>query len=116
MTQCSGEDILREVLHHLAFTDDEAKIIGGSNCIPCLLPQVGSIWSVRRQGDRPPVIPHGSTNFAFLGEFAELPVEAAFSMEYAVRTALPLVGCSALNASLPRLTRAYTIPGRCMRP
>ena len=87
MTQCSGEDILREVLHHLAFTDDEARIIGGSNCIPCLLPQVGSIWSVRRQGDRPPVIPRGSTNFAFLGEFAELPVEAAFSMEYAVRTA-----------------------------
>ena len=87
MTQCSGEDILREVLHHLSFMDDEARIIGGSNCIPCLLPQVGSIWSVRRQGDRPPIIPNGSTNFAFLGEFAELPVEAAFSMEYAVRTA-----------------------------
>jgi oleate hydratase len=87
MTQCNGEEILKEVLHHLKFENDAATIIGGSNCIPCLLPHVGAIWSVRKHGDRPPVIPKGSTNFAFIGEFAEIPIEAAFTMEYAVRTA-----------------------------
>jgi oleate hydratase len=87
MTQCTGEELMREVLHHLRFDGDADRIIGGSICIPCLLPQVGAIWSVRKQTDRPPVVPKGSTNFAFIGEFAEIPTEAAFTMEYAVRTA-----------------------------
>lgn len=87
MTECSGEEILREVLHHLAFDDDAQRIVAGSNCIPCLLPQVGAIWSVRSGTDRPAVVPKGSINFAFIGEFAEVPGDAAFTMEYAVRSA-----------------------------
>jgi oleate hydratase len=87
MIECSGAEILEEVMHHLKFEDIADRIVKGSNCIPCLLPQVGSIWSVRSHTDRPPVVPKGSTNFGFIGQFAELPADAAFTMEYAVRSA-----------------------------
>jgi oleate hydratase len=38
-------------------------------------------------GDRPLVVPDGSTNFAFLGQFVEVPDDCVFTVEYSVRTA-----------------------------
>ena len=45
----------------------------------------------RTKGDRPDVIPDGSTNFAFLGQFAETPRDTVFTTEYSVRTAMEAV-------------------------
>jgi len=42
---------------------------------------------VRRQGDRPQVVPPGFTNVAFIGQFAEVPDDVVFTVEYSVRTA-----------------------------
>jgi len=41
----------------------------------------------RSPGDRPDVLPQNSTNFAFLGQFAEVPKDCVFTVEYSVRSA-----------------------------
>jgi oleate hydratase len=84
---CRGDEVLRETLHHLGFDRHADQIVAKSTCMPCVLPYAGSVWTARRKGDRPPVVPDGSTNLALIGQFAETPQEAAFTMEYSVRTA-----------------------------
>ena len=60
---------------------------GKVNCIPVAMPFVDSLFMPRTLGDRPDVVPKGSTNFAFLGQFAEAPKDCVFTVEYSVRTA-----------------------------
>jgi oleate hydratase len=85
--ECSGSDILKETIRQFGFQSDEAAILRSSVCIPCLLPHVGSVWQKRRQADRPKVIPHGARNFAFIGQFCEMPDDTMFTMEYSIRSA-----------------------------
>jgi oleate hydratase len=87
MTECSGEEILREVLSHLHFDEHAERIIQASICIPCLMPHTSSVCLRRSHADRPPIVPAGSTNFAFLGQFCEQPRDVVFTMEYSVRSA-----------------------------
>ncbi|MEI5525655.1 oleate hydratase [Streptomyces brasiliscabiei] len=88
MTMCSGREILEEVLHHLPFDDrTAARVLDSSTVVPCLMPYVTSQFLVRGHGDRPEVVPEGSVNLAFIGQFAEVPYEAASTVEYSVRTA-----------------------------
>ena len=87
MSDCSGEEILTELLNHLHFTEQLPAIIAEANCIPALLPYITSQFLTRAPGDRPQVVPAGSTNFAFLGQFTELPDDVVFTVEYSVRSA-----------------------------
>ena len=90
MYQCSGEEILRELLQHLGFKRDEPTteaIVSSSICIPCNMPYVNNIWLPRRSGDRPPVVPEGVTNLGLLGQYVELEKDIAFTFEYSTRTA-----------------------------
>ncbi|AMR25549.1 oleate hydratase (plasmid) [Hymenobacter psoromatis] len=87
MSDCSGEEILTELLNHLHFTAQLPAIIAEANCIPALLPYITSQFLTRAPGDRPPVVPAGSTNFAFLGQFTEMPDDVVFTVEYSVRSA-----------------------------
>ncbi len=48
---------------------------------------IASRFLPRTRGDRPEVIPEGATNFAFLGQFAEVPKDCVFTVEYSVRCA-----------------------------
>ena len=41
----------------------------------------------RRRSDRPRAVPEGATNLGFLGQFAEVSQEVAFTIEYSARTA-----------------------------
>ncbi len=45
----------------------------------------------RSAGDRPEVVPDGAVNFAFLGNFAEVPRDTVFTTEYSIRTAMVAV-------------------------
>lgn len=45
----------------------------------------------RTAGDRPHVVPEGSINFAFIGQFAETVRDCVFTTEYSVRTAMEAV-------------------------
>ncbi len=85
MAECTGEEILRELLGHLAFP--EHPTIENAIAIPCMLPYITSQFLTRRVEDRPRVIPHGSTNLALMGQYVEIPGDTVFTVEYSVRAA-----------------------------
>jgi oleate hydratase len=87
MADCSGREILDEVLRHLEFADVAERIAGNSICIPVLLPEANALWAVRQRSDRPRPVPEGSTNFGFIGQFTEVAADAVFTMEYSIRSA-----------------------------
>ncbi|MET9608514.1 oleate hydratase [Streptomyces sp. NPDC006512] len=86
MRDCSGREILDEVLHHLRF-EQAPRILDSAIVIPALMPYITSQFLVRSHGDRPRVVPEGSTNLAFIGQYAEVPDDVVFTVEYSVRTA-----------------------------
>ena len=87
MCDCTGEEILIELISHLGFAIHLDELLETSNCIPCLLPYITSQFLTRSIGDRPLVVPKVSKNLAFIGQFAEVPLDVSFTVEYAVRTA-----------------------------
>jgi oleate hydratase len=94
MPECTGREILEELLGHLQFDQDEAEkneILDTSTCIPCMLPYCISQFLSRAKGDRPAVVPAGSRNFAFLGQFVEIPHGIVFTTEYSVSGAIHAV-------------------------
>ena len=87
MVDCTGDELLTELCSHLGFTEELPRILATSTTIPCLMPFITSQFLTRRQGDRPPVVPTGSTNLGFLGQFCEIPDDVVFTVEYSVRSA-----------------------------
>ena len=58
----------------------------------------------RAAGDRPDVIPDGSVNAAFIGQFAETPRDCVFTTEYSVRTAMEAVyGLTGVDRGVPEV-------------
>jgi oleate hydratase len=87
MADCTGEELLRESFLHLGFADDLDALMQRSQAIPCMMPYITSQFMPRAIGDRPKVVPDGSVNFAFVGQFCETPDDTVFTVEYSVRTA-----------------------------
>jgi oleate hydratase len=87
MSACTGREILTEVLGHLNIAEEVPRILETSICIPCMMPFVTSQFLRRGEGDRPEVLPKGSKNFAFMGQFCELPEDVVFTVEYSIRSA-----------------------------
>lgn len=87
MVDCTGEEILTELLGHLRFDEDKEKILNTSICIPCILPFATSQFLPRTKGDRPKVIPECSKNLAFLGQFCEIEDDVVFTVDYSSRSA-----------------------------
>ena len=86
MDQCTGAEILDEILRQLRF-DKTDEIMKSSICIPCNMPYVNNIWLTCSRGDKPPVVPDGSTNLGLIGQYVEVPQDIAFTFEYSARTA-----------------------------
>jgi oleate hydratase len=87
MSACTGREIMTEIMGHLQIKAEAARILETSNCIPCMMPFITSQFLCREEGDRPQVLPPGATNFAFIGQFCELPDDVVFTVEYSVRSA-----------------------------
>lgn len=89
MSECNGEEMLEELWYHLKIQDLMKPIVdsGKVNCIPVAMPFIDSLFMPCAKGDRPDVLPKGATNFAFLGQFAEVPNDCVFTVEYSVRCA-----------------------------
>ena len=89
MSECSGKEILEELWYHLQIQGLMKPIAnaGKINCIPVAMPFIDSLFMPYAQGDRPEVLPEGAANFAFLGQFAEVPKDCVFTVEYSVRCA-----------------------------
>jgi oleate hydratase len=86
MDACSGAEILEEVLRQLRF-DQMDKIMASSICVPCDMPFANNIWLARSRTDRPQVVPEGATNLGLIGQYVEVPLDIAFTIEYSARAA-----------------------------
>ncbi len=93
MKDCTGAEIAEEWLYHLGVPQSDIHTIAANSAhtIPCLMPYALSCFVPRAVGDRPLVVPTGSVNLAFIGNFAETPREVVFTPEYAIRTAMEAV-------------------------
>ncbi|OKP76020.1 oleate hydratase [Paenibacillus sp. P3E] len=92
MSDCTGRELLEELCYHIGLKDRIPEILEHTtNVIPCMMPYITSQFMPRVAGDRPQVVPQGSTNLAFLGQFAEVPDDCVFTVEYSVRSAMMAV-------------------------
>ncbi|NMM64311.1 oleate hydratase [Clostridium sp. P21] len=93
LRQCTGLEITEEWLYHIGVPESEIHNLASNSarCIPCMMPYVTAFFMPRREGDRPKVVPDGSENFAFIGQFADTARDTVFTTEYSVRTAMEAV-------------------------
>lgn len=93
MRECTGKEICMEWLYHIGVPEHEIESMAehSANTVPCMMPYITAFFMPREAGDRPDVIPAGSVNFAFLGQFAETKRDTIFTIEYSVRTAMESV-------------------------
>ena len=87
MAECTGAEILEEVVRQLRFDDQLDAIKASSICIPCDMPYVNNIWMPRKRADRPSVVPDGATNLGLIGQYVEVERDVTFTIEYSARTA-----------------------------
>ena len=88
MRECTGEEILVELLHHLHLEEQKEEILETVvNVIPCMMPYIDAQFQPHKMTDRPKVVPEGSTNFAMISQFVEIPEDMVFTEEYSVRAA-----------------------------
>jgi oleate hydratase len=88
MLDCTGEEMLIELLHHLHWEDEQEELMKDIiNVIPCNMPYIDALFQPRKMTDRPKVVPEGSTNLALISQFVEIPEDMVFTEEYSVRAA-----------------------------
>ena len=106
MKECTGKEITAEWLYHLGIPVEDIDRLAreACNCTPTMMPYITAFFMPRRAGDRPDVIPDGSVNAAFLGQFAETPRDTIFTTEYSVRTAMEAVyGLCGVDRGVPEV-------------
>ena len=106
MRECTGREITEEWLYHLGVPVEDIPQLARESavCVPTLMPYITAFFMPRAKGDRPDVIPDGSVNAAFLGQFAETPRDTVFTTEYSVRTAMEAVyGLLGVDRGVPEV-------------
>jgi oleate hydratase len=91
MLRASGRQLVEELIGQFGIERRAANVRMTTSVRSVLLPYAGSPLAPRRPGDRPLPVPAGARNFAFLGQYVEIPGETAFSMDYSVRSAMHAV-------------------------
>ena len=93
MRDCTGEEVCREWLYHIGVPQDRIDTLAKDACntTTCFMPYINAFFQPRKNEDRPHVVPDGSVNFAFLGQFTETPRDTIFTIEYSMRTGMEAV-------------------------
>ena len=93
MRECTGKEICMEWLYHIGVPEEQIEDLAANsaNTVPVMMPYIDAFFMPRAYGDRPDVVPAGSVNFAFLGQFAETPRDTIFTTEYSMRTGMEAV-------------------------
>lgn len=93
MRECTGKEICMEWLYHIGVPENEIEELAehSANTVPCMMPYITAFFMPRAAGDRPAVVPEGSVNFAFIGQFAETKRDTIFTTEYSMRTGMEAV-------------------------
>lgn len=101
MAECTGREIMIEVMGHLGLLEQVDGMLEHATCIPCMMPFITSQFLPRKAGDRPQVVPKGARNFAFTGQFCEIPDDVVFTVEYSVRSAQQAVSTLFATGRVP---------------
>jgi len=91
MSECTGREIMTEIIGHLRLQKYARGILDTCTCVPCMMPFITSQFLPRSKGDRAMVRPDGSKNLAFVGQYCELPDDVVFTVEYSIRSAMTAV-------------------------
>ena len=92
MSECSGRELLQELLYHLGIDAERMQeYLDECTVIPVMMPYITSQFMPRLKTDRPKVVPEGSVNLAFIGQFCEIEGDCVFTVEYSVRSAIMAV-------------------------
>ncbi|TFC93538.1 oleate hydratase [Cryobacterium sp. TMT3-29-2] len=91
MAQATGTEILTELMHQFGFEDILDEVLATTDVTTSMMPYASALFARRVPGDRPKVIPDGAQNFAFLGQFTELPGDVVFTVEYSIHGAMRAV-------------------------
>ena len=80
--QCSGQEIVQELMYHLGIVEEDIQTLSEKSCkvIPVYMPFITSYFMLREPGDRPLVVPNGSKNLAFIGNFSETERDTRISL------------------------------------
>ncbi len=87
MPACTGAEILTELCFHLGLADQLDAVLAATRVRTALMPYITAQFMPRARGDRPWVVPAGSSNLACLGQFVETHNDVVFTLESSVRTA-----------------------------
>jgi len=87
MPECTGDEILAELCHHLGIIDQLDDVIKNTIVRTTFMPYITSMFMPRAKGDRPRVVPNGCKNLGLVGQFVETNNDVVFTMESSVRTA-----------------------------
>jgi oleate hydratase len=74
-----------------------------------MMPYDTAHFMPRKNSDRPRVVPPGSTNLAFIGQFVEIPDECSFLVEASIRAAM--IGIYTLLDVQREVPPIYRSPG-----
>ena len=88
MGECTGNEILLELLCHLDMLDMKDEVLAHAHVSTCMIPCIMSQFMPRTAADRPRVVPEGCTNVAFIGQHVEVPGDVVFTIETSIRTPL----------------------------
>jgi oleate hydratase len=111
MSQCTGKEILTELIFQLGFSDVADEVLASTDVTSVMMPYASAVFCCREAGDRPLVIPQGAANFAFLGQFVEMPEDTVFTVEYSVRSAMTAVyGLFGVGKPVPRIYHGLLDP------
>jgi oleate hydratase len=103
MSECGGAEILRELCGHLNL---DLGVFEKASCIPCRMPYITSMFMPRQKSDRPLPVPPNSNNLAFVSQFAEIPDDVVFTVEYSVRAAqMAVYELLKIKRPVPAITR-----------
>lgn len=92
--ESTGQEIAQEWLYHLGVPVEQIPELAASaaKTVPVMMPYVTAFFMPRQAGDRPDVVPEGSVNFAFIGQFSQSQErDCIFTTEYSVRTPMEAV-------------------------
>lgn len=88
MSASTGREILTELVGQLGFEDLLDEVLETTEVTTAMMPYASALFACRAAGDRPKVVPDRSSNFAFLGQFTELPEDIVFTVEYSIHGAM----------------------------
>lgn len=87
MPECTGNELLAELAHHLGIIDQLDNIVENTIVRSSFMPYITSMFMPRAKGDRPQIVPEGCKNLGLIGQFVETKNDVVFTMESSVRTA-----------------------------